>query len=215
MKLEEAWPLFGLRVRTAALELSIPRDEELVELAQIAARGIHPPERMPFAVPWTDRPSPVLEQSFLQWNWRARAEFSKDRWSLEMAVRTGGKLVGIQALYGNNFPVLRTVATGSWLGREHQRNGIGTEMRAAALHLAFAGLSAEVARSDAFPDNPASRRVSEKLGYVFDGVNRVAPRGAIVETNRFRLTREAWEATRSLPVEISGLAPCLELFGLA
>lgn len=206
--------LFRLRVRTSRVELSIPRDEDLVELAQLAARGIHPRDLMPFTVPWTDRPSPALESSLLQWNWRARAEFSRDRWALEMAVRADGKLVGIQALYGNNFPVLRTVATGSWLGREYQGKGLGTEMRAAALYLSFAGLSAEVARSDAFSDNPASGRVSEKLGYVHDGVDRVAPRGTVVETNRFRLTREAWEAKRFVQVQISDLAPCLELFGL-
>ncbi len=38
-------------------------------------------------------------------------------------------------------------------------------MRAAVLHLAFAGLEAEYADSDAFTDNAASLGVSRKLGY--------------------------------------------------
>ncbi len=42
-------------------------------------------------------------------------------------------------------------------------------MRAAVLLLAFDHLGARTARSEAFADNPASLRVSEKLGYAPDG----------------------------------------------
>lgn len=59
--------------------------------------------------------------------------------------------------------MLRQVSTASWLGLHHQRQGIGTEMRAAVLHLAFAGLGAVDALSGAFEDNPSSFSVSEKL----------------------------------------------------
>jgi hypothetical protein len=31
---------------------------------------------------------------------------------------------------------------------------------------------------------------------------------------RLRLTRDDWLATRSVPVEIEGLAPCLPMFGV-
>ena len=41
-----------------------------------------------------------------------------------------------------NYPVLREVSTFSWVGVRHHGRGIGTEMWAAALHLAFAGLGA-------------------------------------------------------------------------
>jgi RimJ/RimL family protein N-acetyltransferase len=59
-----------------------------------------------------------------------------------------------------------------WIGLEYQGQGIGTEMRAAVLYLAFAGLGADYALSGAFTDNPASLAVSRKLGYGEDGVDR-------------------------------------------
>jgi hypothetical protein len=52
-----------------------------------------------------------------------------------------------------DYPVLREVSIFSWVGVRHHGRGIGTEMRAAALHLAFACLSATDAVSGAFADN--------------------------------------------------------------
>jgi hypothetical protein len=51
-------------------------------------------------------------------------------------------------------------------------------MRAAVLHLAFAGLGAAEAVSGAFDDNAPSLGVSEKLGYESDGIERLAASGA-------------------------------------
>ena len=65
--------------------------------------------------------------------------------------------------------------TGSWLGRSFQGRGIGTEMRAAVLELAFRGLGAATAESGALEGNAASARVSEKLGYRHDGLERGRP----------------------------------------
>ena len=56
--------------------------------------------------------------------------------------------------------------------RSHHGQGIGTHMRAASLHFAFAGLGATDAISGAFDDNISSLRVSEKLGYQPDGIER-------------------------------------------
>ena len=41
--LTDAWPLFGLRLRTEHLELRLPTDDELIELLDLARAGIHPP----------------------------------------------------------------------------------------------------------------------------------------------------------------------------
>jgi RimJ/RimL family protein N-acetyltransferase len=209
------WPLFDLRVRTARLELRVPTDEDLLELAALAGRGIHPPGEIPFAWAFTDLPSPELERGWLQVQWRGRAELGPERWSLDLAVRADGRLVGVQGLSARQLAVRREVHTGSWLGMDHQRRGIGTEMRGAVLHLAFAGLGAEVAVSAAFPDNPASERISRKLGYEPDGLERIARRGAPVDARRFRLTREAWERTPRLDVDLAGVEPCLPLLGAA
>ena len=209
------WPLFGLRVRTPRLELRPPTDEDLVDLARVAAAGVHEPGTMPFAVPWTDHPSPHLEREVLQWHWRCRAEWTPARWHVDLGVWHEGELVGAQGVNASDFAVARAVSTGSWLGRAHQGRGVGKEMRAAVLHLAFAGLGAAVARSSAFEDNPASIAVSRALGYADDGDEERTRQGAPARMLRFKLTRERWEATRSVDVELEGLEPCLPLFGAA
>lgn len=66
----------------------------------------------------------------------------------------------MQDLKGSDFTKFGTVTTFSWLAPGQRGRGIGTEMRAAVLHLAFAGLGAREAESDAFTDNHASNRVS-------------------------------------------------------
>jgi hypothetical protein len=66
-----------------------------------------------------------------------------------------------------------------------------------------------------FQDNLASRGVSRKLGYAEDGSNRLLVRDQPVQAIRFRLDRAAWQAHRTVPVEILGLAECLPCFGLA
>ena len=84
-------------------------------------------------------------------------------------------------------------------------------MRAAALHLAFAGFDATDAVSGAFDDNVSSLRVSEKLGYEPDGIERLAAHGRATTTRRLRLTRDRWQATDRVPVTVTGLAPCRPL----
>jgi RimJ/RimL family protein N-acetyltransferase len=121
----------------------------------------------------------------------------------------------MQDMTGVDFVRLRTVNSFSWLGLRHQRRGIGREMRAAIVHLAFEGLGALRAESDAFDDNARSRGVSESLGYEENGT-MLAPRpsGASL-MRRYLLTREKWLASgRRDDIEIEGLAACLSLIGL-
>ena len=88
-------------------------------------------------------------------------------------------------------------------------------MRAAALHLAFEGLHADYAISTAFDDNAASRGVSSKLGYSGDGISLYIVRDQRALMHRLRIDRPAWEAHRTVPVQIEGLDDCLPEFGLA
>lgn len=87
-------------------------------------------------------------------------------------------------------------------------------MRAAVLHLAFAGLGAEFATSGAYEHNPASLAVSRKLGYLPDGTERHLVRGTPAVLHRLRLDRMTWDEVRAVPVEIEGLQPCWPYFGL-
>src|SRR5207237_4589162 len=126
---------------------------------------VHDPATMPFLMPWTDAPAEDLPRNSLQWYWRGRAELSPAKWDLGFAVLVDGEVVGTQAVAAERFAERRGVETGSWLGIAHHGKGIGTEMRRAVLHLAFAGLGAEFAETGAWEDNPASLGVTRKLGY--------------------------------------------------
>jgi len=185
------WPFFGLRVTTPRLELRAPPDAELSELARLAAEGMHEPGRRPFLVSWPDLPPQERARALVQRHWRHRADWSADNWSLDLAVFADGQVVGEQDISAHDYPVLREVSTFSWVGVRYHGRGIGTEMRAAALHLAFAGLGATDAISGAFADNVSSLRVSEKLGYQADGIERLAAQGQVTITHRLRLTRGA------------------------
>jgi RimJ/RimL family protein N-acetyltransferase len=209
------WPLFGLRVTTPRLELRYPDDNECSLLAELAATGIHDPDVMPFSFPWTDVAPPLLQRQSMQHHWLMRATWTPERWHLPMAVVAHGAIVGVQALLAEQFATLRAPSSGSWLGASYQGKGIGTEMRVAILHLAFEGLGAEYAESGAFTDNPASLAVTRKLGYEEAGRRLVVRRGEPAWLVGFRLTRSRWERDRRDDIVITGLEPCLELFGVA
>ncbi|HSL56210.1 MAG TPA: GNAT family protein [Acidimicrobiales bacterium] len=208
------WPLFDLEVRTPRLELRLPTDDELCDLADLAAAGVHDPASMPFQVPWTDAEPPALQRGVLQWGWRNRAEWTPERWNLALGVFVDGRIVGVQDVGASRFALTRAVSTGSWLGLAHQGRGLGTEMRAAVLHLAFDGLGAVEAHSGAWHDNARSHAVSARLGYEENGRRVEVRRDRADEMVLLRLTRERWAAGRRDDVAVDGLEPCLELFGL-
>ena len=204
-----------LWLRTPALELRWPTVSDLEELAELAAGGVHDPQTQPFPVAWTDAAPEERALGTMQHLWSQWASWQPSNWSASFAVVRDGTVVGTQRLGARDFAVLRQVSTGSWLGRRHHGQGIGTEMRAAVLHLAFEGLGAQCAVSGALEGNAASLGVSRKLGYRDDGTSRHVVRSRPVTERRLRLTRADWLATRTVPVEIGGLEPCLPLFGLA
>jgi len=206
------WPFVGLRLNTDRLELRPPTDEELTEVALVAAGGVHQRDARPYLTPWTDLSPPERTLHVMKQHWSRRGDWSTDAWTLELAVFLEQHPIGMVALRGREFPVLREVKTESWLGLEHHGKGLGTEARSALLHLAFVGLEADAALSEAFQDNPASQGVSRKLGYEHDGISRDVLEGRAVTSDRLRLTRHVWEAGPRLKVTMSGLSPCLPFF---
>ena len=207
------WPLYDLRLRTERLELRLPDEAEIAALCAVAAAGIHPPGEMPFGVPWSIKPSPRFEREFSQWHWQQRASWTPEAWGLELGVFLDNRPIGVQSLLASQFSIFREVRTGSWLGQPHQGQGLGKEMRGAVLALAFRGLGAEVARTEAFLDNPASAGVSRALGYEPNGIGAIAPEGVARPSQRFRLTREGWLGMARPGVAIEGLEGCREMFG--
>ncbi|MFJ3433473.1 GNAT family protein [Streptomyces cyaneofuscatus] len=208
------WPLHGLRIRTPRLELRLPDEALLDELASVGAGGVHAPDRMPFIVPWTDGEPDEVGRATYQHVLGTIAGWTEKDWHLSLAVLHEGKVVGRQDVMGREFGVRREVMTGSWLGLPHQGQGIGTEMRAAALHLAFEGLGARYAVSDARTDNAGSLGVSRRLGYEPDGLQIEVIRGEAVTLRRLRLDRAGWEKHRSVDVTVEGLDACRADFGV-
>lgn len=202
----DPWPLRHLVLRTPRLELRPDDDPGLYELVAEARLGVHPPDYMPFTVPWTDFP----EHAWLQYHWSTRAAVTPADWRINFLVRLDGRVIGTQGIMAKDFAVTREVHSGSWLGARHQGKGYGTEMRAAVVMFAFDHLGANRVTSDAFEDNAASHAVSRKLGYMPDGSITMARRGKAVTSIRLAL-RSAGFVRPSWSVSVTGLAGCLPL----
>ena len=61
---------------------------------------------------------------------------------------------------------------------------------------------------------PAGEELSDLADLAARGIERIAAHGQVTTTRRLRLTRDRWEAADREPVTITGLTPCLPLFGL-
>ncbi|NYD40576.1 GNAT family N-acetyltransferase [Nocardioides panaciterrulae] len=206
------WPLFDLRVKAGSVTLRPVTDADLEVLV-----GLFPDdfdldpraERFRGLDVRRDR-----RRLFAQGIWRSRGTWSPASWCLDLAVEHDARLVGLQSLEGDDFPVLRTVDSASWLAPAVRGRGLGVAMRTAALGLAFDHLGAVAAVSSAVPGNAASLGVSRRLGYLDNGISRSDSPHGVVELRHLRLTAEGWRAAGHRVV-VEGLEPCLPWFGLA
>ncbi len=213
MTLIDEWPLFGLGLVTPMLTLRVPSDEDLAQLIQLALAGIHPPETMPFSVPWTDLRPPLFQRNFLQHHWRGRADFAHDRFDLNFVVIIEGSIVGSQSLHRRLPSTTVSFETGSWLGRVHQGRNVGKVMRAAVVAFAFDYLQADVITSSAFIDNIASQRVSVATGYQLLRTEMVSRRGVDTAQLHYELRRDQWERTGICElIEVTGWPACQSMF---
>lgn len=187
--LVDLWPLYGLAISTPRLQLRLPREEELAQLAHLAGRGVHRAGERPFLTPWTDGSAEDRARAVLRGHWDRLGGWSIEAWGLGLAVFRHGIPLGVVTLRARNFLVVREVTTSAWLGIEHQRKGYGTEARVGLLTLAFDHLGASAALSEVFQDNHASQGVSRKLGYENDGISVDARDGEALVSDRLRLTR--------------------------
>jgi RimJ/RimL family protein N-acetyltransferase len=209
----DIFPVLGLRITAGPLELRGISDDDIGTLADLAGKGVHPPEFMPFSTPWTDTPPLELPLRFAQYHWGTRASFSPEHWSLNLAVAWEGVVVGTQGFNTQDYLVTRTGETGSWLGREHQGRGIGTRMRQAMCAFLFDCLEAQEITSGAFVDNPASLAVSRKVGYQPNGQRRMVRRPGEWKVNQGLVLTPA-TFVRGPEITVEGLDPVRKLIGL-
>ena len=166
-----ALPLLGLRISAGPVELRGMTDDLLGPVADLAIKGVHDPDYMPFFVPWSITPAEEMPRSMAQFHWGQRASFSVEKWGMDLAVFFDGQLVGSQGFGTTDFLITRAGETGSWLGREFHGRGIGTAMRKVICAFIFDHLDANLITSSAYTDNPASLGVSRKCGYRENGVS--------------------------------------------
>lgn len=185
-------PLLGLVIESGALRLSVPTDDEMPELINVARQGIHDPAERPFAVPWTEIPDPEFGWQFAQHQWLSRATSNPERWAINLMVRYQDQIVGMQSLRGTDFLHLGEVDTGSWISRSLHGQGLGTQVRAIALEFLFVDLHAQRALSGAFEHNKASMAVSSKLGYHKCSEGYYYNGRETVGFTHFRIERDTW-----------------------
>lgn len=212
--IEDVWPLFQLRLLCGPLEMRALRDDDFPAMLEVIEGGIHDPDEMPFYFPWTDAKDDELRINTMQYHWRSRAEFTQDKWSLELGVWRDGQFVGAQGVSTTDFLVTRTGETGSWLGRKFHGEGTGTLMRQVICTLCFDHLDFAEITSGAFVDNPASLAVSRKVGYVQNGMTRLKRRDAMAANQGLVLTPEAF-VRPGFAVEAEGVDAVRRLIGLA
>jgi len=212
--LEDYWPLARLTLASGRLTLRAPDDDELAQIAAVAAGGVHGPGERPFLTPWTSLPPEERGLHVIQQHWSRRGQWHVENWALELGVFLGDQPVGMVVLKARNFSVLREVKTESWLGLEYHRQGIGTQARTALLNLAFSGLGAASAVTEVFQDNDGSQGVSRKLGYRHDGTSRDILAGEVVISDRLRLDCADWAWIKHTDNVVTGLSASLPFFGL-
>lgn len=88
---------------------------------------------------------------------------------------------------------------GYWLGVPYWGCGYATEAVRALIDHAFADLQCETLAAGARVSNPASRRVLEKCGFQWTGVQltRVRAINSAAPADRFRLDRGLWASLKS------------------
>jgi RimJ/RimL family protein N-acetyltransferase len=203
-----SWPLHDLVLRTPDLELRGTTEADAHRLAAVLPADVAHDPSLP------DLPG---DHRVLLKYWQAVGGWRPEDWNLWFTVRHDGGVVGAQGLEGKDFRVMRTVETWSWLVASARGRGLGKQMRAAVLELAFAHLGAARALTEAWDDNASSLGVSRSLGYVDNGVDLRVRRpvdggGGEAPGRMQRLLLTTW--TSPFPVTVEGLDGCLPLLGV-
>jgi RimJ/RimL family protein N-acetyltransferase len=201
-----------LRLTSRDLVLAPLRESDLPEVTDLLPADVElNPAATRFDVDERRHRGIVMHQEY----WRSYGTWTPQQWRLNFTVRRDDDLLGLQELEGNDFPVLRTVDTSSWLVTEARGTGVGKRMRRAVLALAFGPLGAQAAVTSAWHDNTASLGVSRSIGYRPNGVSMLARDGEADTLVHLRMTKDEWlETGAAADVAVEGFEPCRALFGL-
>ena len=203
-----------LRVAFEDVVVKIPTLEQGVALAKIAYDGLFPDDDVTISE-WYDLKNPsvnafsVMEHLFRSWKTLGQTPLR-----LPLVVLVNDKVVGTQSFEDTTgaFTVTRELGTGSYLAPNMRGKNIGTKARYCALALGFNVLGASEMVTSALTTNIASNKVSQKCGYLPDGRQIISDRGERKVINRYRLTREQYNALKRPLVIISGHEQLAKMF---
>jgi RimJ/RimL family protein N-acetyltransferase len=213
------WPFFDLHLATPDLTLRPMREADLAAMSDLLPEDLElDPEVTRYQVN-DERLSRgiVTHQGY----WKAYGTWRPSAWRLGFVVSAAGEMIGFQELEGNDFALLRTVDTSSYLIQSARGRGYGNQMRRAVLALAFGPLRAHAAITSAWHDNHASLGVSRALGYQPNGELLHARRDGADVMVHMRLRRQDYLARprrrycdrgfRRLPILVRAVTDQLEI----
>jgi hypothetical protein len=169
--LDDVWPVRGVRVTGPVLDLVVPDEGRLSELAALAADGVYDPQnrylpRSPVAG-WEGGEPLEAQRSFLRYVWAASADWSPRRWNLVLAAVVRDRCVGVQEFGATDFSVVSRAlgyqpngtTVRVWRGQRHEQVDLVLHRRdwVAPEGVATSGLSDDARR---FFDAP--RRTDEE-----------------------------------------------------
>lgn len=106
-------------------------------------------------------------------DWIAYASYEQPV-PLNLAIDQHGYLLGGIGLIRGTLERSHSAEVGYWLGRKYWGQGIATEALIQMTKWAFGALGIERVTLQVYEWNPASMRVAEKAGFVFEGLQRRA-----------------------------------------
>jgi len=130
---------------------------------------------------------------------REQRELWDERRAFHFSVRLSDSGAFVGQIVLSREPDTDTWLLGYWTAPCFWRRGLATEAAAAGIDYAFRELGATGLRAGATPDNLASLRVLEKLGFRFQLENPEGYRlaGRWLTTREYTLERALWQALRT------------------
>lgn len=154
---------------TQSLQLRSPRRSDLIALHEAIQETL--PELVRF-LPWA-RPNHSRSDTRLYLRGARLARVNRRAFEFLVEEQSSGALLGITSLHRIDW-ARRCAGLGYWIRRCAWGKGAATEAAEAVIEHAFCDLTLNRLELHVAPDNPASLRVVEKLGFQREGLARDA-----------------------------------------
>lgn len=200
MGASDEWPCGALTlgVPSRAIELRPASDVDAVVMGRIV-HDLLPDRERHFTPGLSSKLGATAEETaenFVARTAENRAAMSAEAWSVPFAVVLDGEVVGMQSTMADDFPLARSVRTGSFLDAAVRGRSVGTLARALVIEFCVSVLGAQEMLTGHMTANHASRRVSERLGYTPIRTEPQEFDGATYTKHLLRLSAQDWQVRR-------------------